>query len=92
MKNERSITQGQTFDIVVRSRQATFFNGAVSAISSVNIKGPFDVLPRHIHFISLIREYILIQKQNGQTERIVFTDGVIKVKDNKVEVYIDTGK
>lgn len=83
-----SITHGQTFLITVRSREATYFSGKVSALTSLNDKGPFDILAHHTHFISLIRDGVTIKKPDGTDTLISFSEGVIKVKDDVVEVYI----
>lgn len=73
--------------VVIRNREKTFFNDKVRAISSFNEKGPFDVLPKHAHFISLIKDSIILHKENG-TEEIKIEGGVMRVFDNNVDVYI----
>ena len=76
--------------VTIRSRQTTYFDGEAYAISSINRKGPFDVLPRHTHFISLIKEHVTIRNKDTDMQRIPFGYGIMKVKDNRVEVYIGT--
>ena len=88
MKRTVRIVRGQKLAVIVRSRQTTAYDGTASAVSSINDKGPFDVLPRHTHFISLIRERVTVQKEDGELKQIVFPYGIMKVKDDTVEVYI----
>ena len=90
MATERSlsITHGETFSLVVRSRETEYFRGNIAALSSTNKKGAFDILPEHAHFISLIKKGITIHKTDGSTQEITFSNAVLKVKDNTAEVYI----
>jgi len=85
-----AITRGKTLSIIVRSRSKTYFQGKAEAISSKNDKGPFDVLPRHIHFISIIQDGVMVRTVEGENKHIPFPHGIIKVKDDTVEVYIGT--
>ena len=93
MTKERSlhITHGETLSLLVRSRETEYFNGKISALSSTNKKGAFDILSEHAHFISLIQKGITIHKIDGSTQEITFSNAVLKVKDNMAEVYIGIG-
>lgn len=73
--------------VIIRSREKTFFNDKVQAISSFNEKGPFDVLPEHAHFISLVKDKIILHKQDG-IEEIKIDGGVMRVYDDNVNVFI----
>ncbi|OGZ43682.1 MAG: hypothetical protein A2719_01140 [Candidatus Ryanbacteria bacterium RIFCSPHIGHO2_01_FULL_45_22] len=86
------IHAGQTLTVIVRSRDAEYFNGKAVAVSSTNQKGPFDVLPKHTHFISLIQNSITIHKTDTSTQKIIFSNAILKVKDDMVEVYISMNK
>ncbi len=85
-----TITRGRMLTVTVRSRKKTHFEGTAAALSSKNTRGPFDVLPRHIHFISLIQDGITVRTREGGDKHIQFPRGVMKVKDDKVEIYIGT--
>ena len=81
-KNERLLA-------VIRDRSTMLFRGYVEAVSSLNDKGPFDVLPRHENFISLIKDFVIMHLSGGQEKRIeIGSGGVLKVKDNNVEIYL----
>jgi len=92
MQRELKITRGQTLTVIVRSRDTEYFSGKAVAISSVNQKGPFDILPKHIHFISLIQNGLTIHKLDGSTQEIIFSNAVLRVKDDVVEIYISMSK
>ncbi|TSC80198.1 MAG: Uncharacterized protein G01um101429_242 [Parcubacteria group bacterium Gr01-1014_29] len=87
-----NLVHGQTILVTVRSRETTYFTGKAATLTSLNDTGPFDILPRHTHFISLIRDGVTIKKPDGTEKHISFSHGIIKVKDDVVEVYIGTGR
>ncbi|KKU06271.1 MAG: ATP synthase F1, epsilon subunit [Parcubacteria group bacterium GW2011_GWA2_45_30] len=74
--------------VTVRDREGVLFQGETEAVSSFNAKGPFDVLPLHANFISLIRNSVTLKIPSSSPKEIMLNSGVIKVKENKVEVYV----
>ena len=85
---EKNLSKNEKLTAVIRDRNALLFQGQVEAVSSFNDKGPFDVLSQHENFISLIKKFIIIHLPGKQEKRIDLTSGVLKVKDNSVEVYV----
>lgn len=75
--------------VLVRNRKKIFFDADVKAVTSINDKGKFDILPEHAHFISLIQKYILIHTLDGKEQNIDIGYGVLKVSDNQVNCYVD---
>ncbi len=59
------------------------------ALTSKNKKGIFDVLPLHANFISLVEEKLIVHKENGETQDILVRNGVLRVRENKIEIYLD---
>lgn len=74
-------------NLVVREREKLLFEGMVDALTSVNEVGPFDILPYHSNFVTTIREKVTIH-MNGLKQEIEFEKGLIRVTENKVEVYV----
>ena len=72
----------------IRNKQGLVFNDRVKAVSSYNDRGIFDVLPEHENFISLIKQNIIIHKNNNQKEEIKIDNGVMRVYKNNVNIYI----
>ena len=73
---------------VIRDRNALLFQGAVEAVSSFNDTGPFDILPQHQNFISLIKQAVILHLADKQEKRIELTLGVLKVSSDNVEIYL----
>ncbi len=92
MQRELKMVHDQTLTVIVRGRNEEYFNGKAIAVSSINKKGPFDILPKHIHFISLIQKSIIIHKIDASVQEITFSNAVLKVKDDFVEIYIGLAK
>lgn len=78
--------------VEVRSRQGVIFNGELAAVSSYNLVGPFDVLPEHANFVSMIKDRLVLRRTDGRTEEINVDNGVIVVEKNEVKVFIGVGK
>lgn len=74
--------------VTVRSREKIVFEGEAIAFTSVNQKGIFDVLPQHENFISIVRDVVVIHQEEGKREEFKVERGVMKVKENKVHVYL----
>lgn len=81
-------TSNTSLSVIVRDREGILFQGNAEAVSSFNEKGPFDVLPLHANFISLIRNSVTLKISNSAPKEIALNSGVLKVKENKVEVYV----
>lgn len=75
-------------NLVIKTREKTVFDGNVKAVSSFNQVGPFDVLPAHANFISLIEKALIIHNTNGTKKEIKFDLALLRVIENKVEVYL----
>lgn len=74
--------------LVIRQRQHIVFENDVTAVSSVNQKGPFDILALHADFISIIEKYVTIHHLNGQKERIPIEKALMHVEDEHVNIYL----
>ncbi len=75
--------------IKVYSPFKTYFDEDAYSISAVNGTGPFDVLPQHHNFMTLLNPCELnINRESGQI-KIRITRGVMHVKADKVVVFLD---
>jgi F0F1-type ATP synthase epsilon subunit len=75
--------------LIIRTRLDVIFDKDVSAVSSFNRKGTFDVLPEHSHFISVIEKFVTVHHLDGQKETIKVETGVMHVEENTVKVYLE---
>lgn len=84
----RNLLTNEKLLTVIRDRNTLLFQGEVEAISSFNDKGPFDILPRHANFISIIKKHVIIHLAKEEEKRIELGSGILKVRDNNVEIYL----
>ena len=77
-----------TIDLVILTTEKKLFDGQVLSVSSVNSKGKFDVLPQHANFISLIFDSLKVRMTDGSQKEYPITNGILRVKQAKVEVYL----
>lgn len=77
-----------SLDLMVRSPHQLVFQGKVKAVSSVDEKGLFDVLPEHVNFISLVKDLLVVHAIDGKQQELKIGQGLLKVFDNKIFVYL----
>ena len=84
-----SDTKRTILSVVVRDRTGILFEGSATAVSSYNENGLFDVLPLHSNFICIIRQMVIVRKtkKGAPVEIPLQQSGVLKVRENAVEVY-----
>lgn len=75
-------------NLVVKNKEGVVLEGEYKAVSCFNEKGIFDVLPLHENFISIIKNKIIIHERNGSLNEVNIDKGVLKVTDNKVDIYL----
>jgi F0F1-type ATP synthase epsilon subunit len=78
-----------TIHIKVYSPFKTYFDEDGYSISAVNGTGPFDVLPHHHNFMTLLNPCeLIIERESGAT-KIRIARGIMHVKSDKVVVFLD---
>ncbi|OGC99985.1 hypothetical protein A2701_00890 [Candidatus Amesbacteria bacterium RIFCSPHIGHO2_01_FULL_47_34] len=86
------LTSNMTLKVTVRSRQGLVFEGELGAVSSYNQKGPFDVLPLHTNFVTMISKRVVLHRADGKREEIIVDNGVLLVEKNEVKVFLGVSK
>jgi len=66
-----------------------YFDGEAKSVSGVNATGPFDVLPRHHSFISLLSASDLMLRTMQGDVRIRISGGVMQVHEDVVTVFLE---
>ncbi len=59
-------------DLSVKSRTKKYFEGQVKSVTAVNDTGEFDILPMHANFITLIKNFIIMDKGLPSEKKIEF--------------------
>lgn len=67
-----------------------YFDAHAKSVSATNATGPFDILPGHHNFISLLKPCRLkVRGTNNEDFSLDITKGLIHVKTDKVTVFLD---
>ena len=67
-----------------------YFDGPADSLSAINETGPFDVLPHHKNFMSLLKPGPLTVRQKGKPDINLRVDrAILHVRANKVVVFLD---
>ena len=76
--------------IKVHSPFKTYFDEDGFSISAVTATGPFDILPKHHNFLTLLSPCEMsIRAAAGDERRIRISGGLMHVKADKVTVFLD---
>ncbi len=76
--------------IRVHSPYNEYYDGQAFSLTAENVTGPFDVLPGHHNFISLLLPCELIIRTVKEGERkIRISGGLLHVKGDKVVAFLD---
>lgn len=66
-----------------------YFEGEAYSISAVNESGPFDILPKHHNFITMLLPGELVVNAPEGEKKFRITRGLMHVRNNKVIVFLD---
>jgi len=64
------------------------YQGVVLSLSSHNTKGPFDVLPQHTNFITIIKDKVALRLDERHQKEFAVTKGVLSCHEDEVTVYL----
>jgi F0F1-type ATP synthase epsilon subunit len=81
-----------TMHIKVYSPFQVYYDEESYSISGENATGPFDILPRHHNFMTLLEPSVLkIQTAEGQNSerKIRISGGLMHVKADRVTIFLD---
>ena len=84
------MTDGKmSMHVKVHSPFKSYYEGVAFSISGENATGPFDILPRHHSFITLLNPCELIIRSPKGDQKIQIAGGLMHVKADKVIVFLD---
>lgn len=78
-----------TVHIRVASPFKVFFDEEAFSISAVNETGPFDILPQHHNFITLLDACEIVVRTSRGDFRIQISGGIMHVKADKIVVFLN---
>ncbi len=82
------INPKKEMQVLIIHPERIVFNGTAKAITSVNDKGVFDILPLHGNFVSIIKDRIIVYDSNGERRQLPIEKAILKVQKNKVWIFV----
>lgn len=81
---------GELDQVKVYSPFRVYYDSKASSVSAVNGTGPFDILPGHKNFLTLLSAGdIVVRSTSGKEETINIDRGVLHVANDVVRVFLD---
>jgi hypothetical protein len=84
---------GELMHVRVAAPFREYYDGQAFSISAVNLTGPFDILPKHHNFISLLTACELVirglVKEEQKAIKISISGGIMHFKEDEVIVFLD---
>ena len=89
-KKSKEKLDAHSIYVKVYSPYQTYYDAEAQSISAENDTGPFDILPQHHNFITLVNTgEIIIRTDGSEDNKIRITRGVMHVRSNKVTLFLD---
>lgn len=80
----------QVMHVKIYAPFRTYYDGEAFSISAVNATGPFDILPTHHNFISLLSPCdLVVHTADNHQQKVRIAGGLMHVKADQVIVFLD---
>jgi len=73
--------------VQVMNPNEILWEGEAKSVSSKNNFGPFDLLPEHANFITLVKKEVIIIRGKEEEKTFSFDSAVIYIHKNKVLIF-----
>lgn len=81
-------TASDILTVYVGDPEKIVFEGEAEAVSSINEKGPFDVLLEHENFICTVEKKLTIHLKNGEKKDFDIAKGILKTEGNRINIFL----
>lgn len=88
-KVAKAPTATETIHVKIYAPFKVYFDDEALSVSAVNETGPFDILPRHHNFMTLLTPCVITVRTTRGEEQISIQRAVMHVKANAVTVFLD---
>ena len=75
--------------IKIYSPFKVYFDGEAVSLSAESATGPFDILPKHHNFITLLEPCDVVVRTKTDEETIRISGGVMHVKADDLIIFLD---
>lgn len=87
-KSLQSTSGKPTFHVKIYAPFHTYYDGVAESLSAENDTGPFDILPHHKNFITILRPCEVVVRADGEA-RFTISQAILLVKADEATVFLD---
>jgi F0F1-type ATP synthase epsilon subunit len=81
--------KAEQLTVVARAPFHVYYEGPARRVSATNKVGPFDILPGHADFFSLVIAGEVAIETDSDTINFSINNGIITVRDNEVMLFVN---
>ena len=76
--------------VIARAPFHLYFDGDATVVSAANPVGPFDILPGHADFFSvMLPGEVIIEPAEGDPVTFEITNGIVTARNNEVLLFVN---
>lgn len=79
----------EPLNVIARAPFHIFYEGPAQIVSATNKVGPFDILPGHTDFFSMLRPGEVIIDTEEDEIRFTITNGILSVRGSDVMLFVN---
>jgi F0F1-type ATP synthase epsilon subunit len=88
-KGAKEELDSKSLNVKIYSPYKVYFDGEAKSVSAENDTGPFDILPKHHNFMTLLNPgEVTVRKDDGELKYRI-ARGVMHVRKNKATIFLD---
>lgn len=76
-------------EVTARAPFTVYYQGQAQAVSAANRVGPFDILPGHADFFSILSPGEVTITTDGEPVNFSINNGIVTVRDNQVMLFVN---
>lgn len=86
-----STTTKQVLTVIARAPFHVYYEGEAQVVSATNSVGPFDILPGHADFFSILDpgDISIITDPNTEPMTFDITNGIVAVRNDEVMLFVN---
>lgn len=75
--------------VIARAPFTVYYEGPAQSVSATNKVGPFDILPGHADFFSVLSPGEVLIDTGAEPISFMLSNGIITVRDNEIMLFVD---
>lgn len=82
-------TEATELTVIARAPFHVYYEGKAQVVSATNNVGPFDILPGHADFFSILDPGEVLIETDTDSINFQAENGIVSVRDNEVMLFVN---